>query len=1192
MDHISLLDPYEQQLLKVFNSHDIDNLGSLDSDGLTQLCQTLQLEEQTFELLKCLLSDKKQRASFGEFKDALLAMLGRMQCSKNTSDSPVKDKKPAEKSSPDREVSPKFVYGSKKYGRRSRPRTEDINSIFNEENENSPTKANGTPVQRSNSQSEVLSKKRKTNYKLKRCTSLPGRKDLNNTPDNHFITSNLSNEPDIVCTEDMLREAWKKLGVGEDGYLNQRELVLVCDAIGLHKLADEVIKQFSDELSVNYNRKISFKEVLDVIQRDETWFDVLSSNDQPVNFRSSPKELFPDSRTFQYVTLGPDGNGIINTDTLIEMWENVGIHSPKELIHELGFNSRTIKIMDLAEVLEKQTRSITETTRDEYQSPHLILLQANLSLYQSEIKCLRAILEQLQAEREKLKLDVCEANNRATMLAQEVDDNHIRMEQNTLNQVKLLEQRHADMLRDITSQYTKDKEQLGVINQSLEDKISTLETETIKLKNDMVTAQKYSLNLEKENQSLNGRICNLEKDKDVLTGRIEILEAEKQKVSEIEREESEMLLAKLTTLQIRNSELKDRNDEMESEIESLTNQVISMKAKASSTPTRSFNTLDQSMEDENISVICETGIGLGAKRRSECSPSKDIQLLRLNGSPRLGKLRKCYKSRTPENLEVPFTSSESGFDTEPESLSTCDNEEINRLQAKVAFLEQVLIQNNIPVPSYEEIGKSATTTMQLTNRVKELEKTISDVKKEINLTRHSNEGCVKCDSLRRFFDKLSNSQESNSLDSDKSFIEQSSQTDFSIAFVEEKVKKMEEENQELSAKCTELEDCVELLRNEYEKCEDYWQTKVDEERQFFEAEQKISGDKLNELLDKMREYEEQYANQDLLDGRLPPIVETENLEKQFTDLEQEFEDYRAYHESEMFRKEEEISELKDKLSELATRQEEMREVSVQADADAERQRNYNKMKTFKWCVAEITSRYPEENAPPQPSSLEFHSANWDRTTVKSETETSTSSLPPMHWSLPINSEGRRDSSSVGHGQPSTSSSQNSTPCRPKRTRKHDKHLYKKNNPEKDARKSDSAVTQQQQSQQNKGGEDNVVLPISTFNSILGRKNYLEVRIKHLQQCMKQQHHVNEQTIQYYFHQFRCERSDLHAKLKFCQEKLDQQMKICNEQLDKLHRNDLFVKDLYVENSYLFANVQRLEKQCKMLAQANNCSSSV
>ncbi|KAF7285740.1 hypothetical protein GWI33_010159, partial [Rhynchophorus ferrugineus] len=911
MEPISLPDPYEQQLLKVFNSHDIDNSGSLDKDGLTQLCQTLQLEEQCPELVRCLLTDKRHRATFGEFKDALLALLGRIQNARNASDSPLKEKKTVQKSSPDREVSPK-IYGSKKYGRRSRPRTDDINSIFNEDNENTNTKSyNSTAVQRSNSQSEVLSKKRKTNYKLKRCTSLPGQKDLNNSPERHFITTNLSNEPDVVCTEEMLREAWQKLGVGEDGYLNQNELVLVCDAIGLHKLADEVIKQLSGELSSNYNRKISFKEVLDVIQRDETWFDVLSCSDHSMSFRSSSKHLFPDSRTFQYVTLGPDGNGVINTDTLIEMWENVGIHSPKELLHELGFNSRTIQIIDLAEVLEKQTRSANENTRNDYRiNPHLILLQANLSLYQSEIKCLKNILEQLQAEREKLKLDVYEANNRATLLAQEVDDHHTRMEQNSVNQVKLLEQRHADMLRDITSQYSKDKEQLYVINKSLEDKIATLETETIKLKNDLTTAKKYSLNVEQENQTLSSRICGLEKDNDLLNDRIEILESEKQKIREMEMEEREMLSAKLTALQIKNSELQDRNDEMESEIESLTYQVKNMKSKASSTPTRSFNILDPSMEDENISVICE-GVGLGSKRRSDCSPSKDIQLLSMtDGSPRLGKLRKFYKSRTPENLEVPFTSSESGFDTEPESLSTCENEEINRLQAKVAFLEQVLVQNNIPVPTYEEIGKGIATTMQLTNRVYELEKSINEARKELKEL-----GCSKCERLRKFFEKVTHKQESNtddSLGSDKSFIEQGCQTDFSIAYVEDKVRKLEEENQELSAKCTELEDCVELLRNEYEKCEDYWQTKVDEERQFFEAEQKISGEKLNELLDKMREYEEQYANQDLMDSRLPPIVETENLEKQFTDLEQEFEDYKAYHESEMFKKEEEISILKEK----------------------------------------------------------------------------------------------------------------------------------------------------------------------------------------------------------------------------------------------------------------------------------------
>lgn len=96
--------------------------------------------------------------------------------------------------------------------------------------------------------------------------------------------------------------------------------------------------------------------------------------------------------------------------------------------------------------------------------------------------------------------------------------------------MKLLEQRHADMLRDITSQYSNDKEQLYVINKSLEDKIATLETETMKLKNDLTTAKKYSLNVEKENQTLSSRICGLEKDNDLLNERIEMLESEKQKL--------------------------------------------------------------------------------------------------------------------------------------------------------------------------------------------------------------------------------------------------------------------------------------------------------------------------------------------------------------------------------------------------------------------------------------------------------------------------------------------------------------------------------------------------------------------------------------------------------------------------------------------------------------------------------------
>lgn len=626
MEHRSL-DPYEQQLLKVFDSYDHDNCGSLDRDGLTQLCHTLQLEEQGNELIKCLLKDPKHcRATFAEFKEALLALLGNMQNSKMSEHNSVSD---VDKGSPDREVSPKFVYGSKKYGRRSRPRNDDISASINDQNDiNSINKPlNNVPVQRSNSQTEVsYSKKRKTNYKLKRCTSFPGNADIEFQKSfaNNIMNAN---DSEFVFSEEILREAWNKLGVGKDGYLNQTELVLVCDAIGLHNLAKGVIRQLSDKLSMDFNHKISFQELLEALQQDETWTDVLNTNgDESLDLNMSgvrEDSIFPNSQMVQYITLGPDGNGTISADLIIEMWENAGITSPKLLLSDLGFTSQQINVSKLASVLEKEIKGINDANGSDYSNPHVALLQANVTLYQSEIRCLKSILEQMYAEREKLKCDVTEANNRATLLAQEVDDNHARMERNTQNQVKLLEQRHADILKELNEQFSNDKEQASQMNQRLEQRISSLEIEESKLRNDLLLAQKYSLGLEKDNQMLNEQIRELQQVKDVLTEQIGTLEGERQKYMEIEQ--IEPLLAKLSTLQVENAQLRDRNDEMVSEIECLSNQINTLRAKVSSTPT--YNILEQSVE-ENISIVCEgVGVGLGSKRRNDESPSKDIPAL-------------------------------------------------------------------------------------------------------------------------------------------------------------------------------------------------------------------------------------------------------------------------------------------------------------------------------------------------------------------------------------------------------------------------------------------------------------------------------------------------------------------------------------------------------------------------------------
>lgn len=80
MDYPASLDPYEQQLLKVFDSYDFESRGSLDREGLMQLCCTLQLEEQGTKLVQHLLRDPKNpRVTFTEFKEALLTLLGNVQ---------------------------------------------------------------------------------------------------------------------------------------------------------------------------------------------------------------------------------------------------------------------------------------------------------------------------------------------------------------------------------------------------------------------------------------------------------------------------------------------------------------------------------------------------------------------------------------------------------------------------------------------------------------------------------------------------------------------------------------------------------------------------------------------------------------------------------------------------------------------------------------------------------------------------------------------------------------------------------------------------------------------------------------------------------------------------------------------------------------------------------------------------------
>lgn len=99
----------------------------------------------------------------------------------------------------------------------------------------------------------------------------------------------------------------------------------------------------------------------------------------------------------------------------------------------------------------------------------------------------------------------------------------------------------------------------------------------------------------------------------------------------------------------------------------------------------------------------------------------------------------------------------------------------------------------------------------------------------------------------------------------------------------------EKEKGELKTQCNDLESSLQMLREEYEKCEDYWQDKLQEARDMYEKDKEEIDEKFQDLLLKIKEYDELMMSSGNGNDRLPPIEERASLERQVTDLEEECE---------------------------------------------------------------------------------------------------------------------------------------------------------------------------------------------------------------------------------------------------------------------------------------------------------------
>lgn len=392
-----------------------------------------------------------------------------------------------------------------------------------------------------------------------------------------------------------------------------------------------------------------------------------------------------------------------------------------------------------------------------------------------------------------------------------------------ISQIRLLEQRHSDIVRELTTQLATDREHWSHLNAKLESRIKTLETDEAKLRSDMAAIQSENSALENEHTHMQQKVANV-LDQNVklnhqLLDVVERQHNEDSYKSDKESTEVQHLLEKIAVLQIENANLRDKNDELVTEVEEKCLEISKMKVarKAAVPPPAPPEQLSQHQIDEldetseDIDHTSNSSLVAATKRRGD-SPSK---CKTIEESPKLGKLRKCDNN------------------TDCESETSGDwitlNSELNQQTTSSGFSQEFFSATS-KTATGAAIEEKDNEIEKLRSRVTELERQIADT---------------------------------------------------------QNVDAIKERNEE-------LELCLEQMRKEYEDCEDYWQGKLNEERQLYEEEQRTTNDKFNELLKKMTEYEEQFAAaEEVKSGRLSPIDEKCQLEQQYAELEAETEEIKC-----------------------------------------------------------------------------------------------------------------------------------------------------------------------------------------------------------------------------------------------------------------------------------------------------------
>ncbi|KAM5218896.1 ninein-like protein isoform 4-T6 [Hipposideros larvatus] len=515
---------YVSQLREAYSSCDTTGTGFLDREELTQLCLKLHLEKQLPVILQTLLgNDHFSRVNFEEFKEGFVAVL-----SSNAGVGPSDENSTLE-SAASRAVPPKYVSGSKWYGRRSRPELCD-----------SVTGAKCLAEQQA---------KATVRHQLRRSISLESVESLKSDEEAEsakesqnelFETqgqlptwgSEIFGSPQKSCSplfdtpESQVQGIWEELGVGSSGHLDEQELALVCQSIGLQGLKKEVLEE----------------------------------GDCHSTTTSSLVSMCSGLRLFCSVD---NGTGFAFPEQLIALWTQEGIQNGREVLQSLDFSvDEKVNLLELTWALENELMMVSGTTQ-----------QAALACYRQELRFLQGQVEQMVRERDKARKDLEKAEKRNLEFVKEMDDCHSALEQLTEKKIKQVEQGYRERLSLLRSEVEVEHElfweQALRQRASLEKDLEHLKAEEASLREKLTLALKENSRLQKEIIEVVEKLSESEKLVLKLQNDLQFVLKDKLEPQSTELAQEERFEEVLKEYELKCRDLQDQNDELQAALEDL-----------------------------------------------------------------------------------------------------------------------------------------------------------------------------------------------------------------------------------------------------------------------------------------------------------------------------------------------------------------------------------------------------------------------------------------------------------------------------------------------------------------------------------------------------------------------------------------------------------------------------------------------